>query len=169
MLPLSDSCSSTLGFRRRGERHATESSAALPTTTTVTILPTTQTTSDIMTEAPEVTVTDKTSLKDRYDHISDCDLDMQEVFCFNGGTCYVHQYRDARLLQCECPSHFTGERCQEKALEGSYGGGMVESRIQRSEESSNTEPRRVSRMFKFLSCFSVCLAVISVPTICCAI
>jgi hypothetical protein len=77
------------------------------------------------------------------------------VYCLNGGSCFVHFYhlegQTTKMMHCECSTHFFGDRCEFKALEGSYGGGRVLSKTKRSiRRSNNIEPPKDSRMFKIL-------------------
>ena len=86
---------------------------------------------------------DKTKKQDRYDHISECEEPYKSDFCLNEGVCYFHRYHEASFYSCDCAKHFTGHRCEEKALEGSYGGGM-KLRVGRSHHRPK---RQISRMF----------------------
>lgn len=108
------------------------------TTETITFIP--------LTEAPEY-IEDKLSPKNQYDHITYCNDTLKDVYCFNGGTCYTHNYNlEGELAHCECQGDFYGEQCQYKALEGRYGGGLALSKKKRSIRRSNDTA--VSRMFK---------------------
>jgi hypothetical protein len=155
---LLDCCASTFGFGRKTHHRIT---SELPTTTepTTNEMETSSTTTETlaintMTEMPEAS-TDSLSLKERYDHFAECDEVFRDVYCLNGGSCFVHFYdlegQSTKIMHCECVSHFIGDRCEFKALEGSYGGGRVLSKTKRSiRRSNNIEPPKDSRMFKSL-------------------
>lgn len=82
-----------------------------------------------------------------YDHISACDEPYKSDFCLNEGVCFHHQYLDASFYSCECSSHFYGQRCEEKALSGSYGGGM---KVMRSIKRSKRGIRGENEVLKWI-------------------
>lgn len=100
-------------------------------------------------EITEASTTDKPLRHDGYAHISPCEGIYASDYCLNGGTCYVHKYLHIIVYACECASHFHGDRCEEKQLEGSYRGGMT----LRDRRSNRRGRRRRSRMFNVLLSF----------------
>ncbi|CRK90210.1 CLUMA_CG003924, isoform A [Clunio marinus] len=143
---VTDSCSSTFGSRKT--KRIIEASSPALTTKTVTIPSTTLLRDTTKLTEPKETIvaqeTDKTFKFEGYRHEIACGGQYQMDFCLNGGTCYIHKYRDASLYFCKCPSYFHGHRCQEKQLEGSYGGGKVgirRSRIRRQISQSEKKLR----------------------------
>lgn len=89
-----------------------------------------------------------------YGHISLCEGMYKTDFCLNGGTCHSHRYLDSQVYTCECDSHFHGQRCEEKSLEGSYKGGMT-VRNRRSERRSRDQLSRTC-MFSVVSSLILC-------------
>lgn len=96
------------------------------------------TTSETLTE--QTTTNEKKMKQDFYTHIELCQGLYKTDFCLNGGVCFTHKYLEAQIYVCDCPVPFTGSRCEEKSLEGSYGGGKT-LRIRRAAL------RRIPRMF----------------------
>lgn len=150
---VEDSCSSSLVGRKSKRTIETPTPAS---STTVTIQSTTVNDST-MTDSSETersTTTapknDKTFKQDEYSHVELCEGLYETDFCLNNGTCYIHKYRDAQIYVCDCTSHYVGQRCEEKSLEGSYGGGM-KLRIRR-RTNKKFRRRRISSMFSFMSC-----------------
>lgn len=158
-----DSCSSTFVGRKSKRTIETTTTAAL--ITTVTIPPTTSNDTTMTDSTEEDTSTktapknDKTLSQDEYSHVELCEGLYKTDFCLNNGTCFIHRYREAQIYVCDCPSHYVGQRCEEKQLEGSYGGGM-KLRIRRSYRRTDKKirRRRISRMFNFVYC-CFCLVV----------
>lgn len=152
---IADSCSSTFGGRK--EKRTIEPET-LASPKAVTFLPTT-TNYTIMTEPETTTPIDKTLKQDqKYQHIELCEGLYEAEYCLNGGTCYTHKYPGGQVYVCECSSHYHGVRCEEKSLEGSYGGGM-KLRVRRINRRSVR--RRISRMFNFVCLVSVLMVTVS--------
>lgn len=152
-----DSCSST--FVGRKTKRTVETPAPAPAST-VTILPTTLNPTlltESQTDITEATATDISFKKDEYDHVELCEGQYKDDFCLNGGTCIIHNFQGLPIAyDCVCDSHYTGTRCEYKAPEGSYSGGM-KLRVRRSNRRTRKilHRRRLSRMFCFVSC-SIC-------------
>lgn len=128
----------------------------MTTTTTKIMIDSTQ--GSTQPEASTTRLTDKQFKQDAYQHVHLCDGLYATDFCLNGGTCFIHKYYEAQIFVCECAEFYHGSRCEEKSLEGSYGGGM-KLRIRRSRR------RRISRMFFDFSSvlFLLCCKLVSRP------
>lgn len=126
-----------------------------PTTDRETLTPTTENIAFItMTGTLEDSPTDQPSHRDRYDHLFPCAEEFQPA-CLNGGTCMAHNIitdgKTVEIKHCECSSHYKGEFCEYKELEGTYL-----SKTKRSIRTNDTEPREVSRMFNSCDVFRWC-------------
>lgn len=155
---LVDSCSSAFGSRKskRTIEFVYESTSTEPTETT--ILPTTiKLTNDIMTyneehKTPKTRKSDEKLIEEYRDHLELCEGIHALELCLNGGTCKV--LKRHQLYLCVCADDFTGKRCEEKSLEGTYGGGMI---VRKSRITETIAPSADSTYVKFVFSRLSCL------------
>jgi hypothetical protein len=103
---------------------------------------------------PKITKSDKNLNLDLYENHKNgelCTGKFAESFCMNEGTCYV--IKSLEVYFCVCPG-FKGPRCEEKQLEGTYGGGLL---VRKSRSPRRSRPPRTPRMFHFVFSSLLCL------------